>query len=156
MNPAGQVPVARMPGRSALDQSNAIMLFIAEGEDSDLIPNNRFKRAQMMSWLFWEQYSHEPAIAVRRFQKAYKNLPDEEIDPLLLPKGYAALQRMEDQLTDNACMVENDLTLADIALLAYTRVSHEGGYDLTPYPNVIKWIAQTEDALGIPHAREGL
>ena len=132
------------------------MLFIAEGEDSDLIPNNRFKRAQMMGWLFWEQYSHETAIAVRRFRKSALNLPDDEIDPSLLPKGYAALQRMEDQLVDNACIVGDDLTLADIALVAYTRVAHEGGFDLAPYPRVIKWIEQTEDALGIPHAREGL
>ena len=156
MSPAGQVPVLRVPARGALDQSNAIILFIAEGEDSDLIPNNRFKRAQMMGWLFWEQYSHETAIAVRRFQKTYLNLPDEEIDPALLTKGYAALQRMEDQLADNACIVGDDLTLADIALVAYTRVAHEGGFDLAPYPRVIKWIEQTEDALGIPHAREGL
>ena len=156
MSPAGQVPVLRVPGRGAIDQSNAIMLFIAEGEDSDLIPNNRFKRAQMMGWLFWEQYSHETAIAVRRFRKSALNLPDDEIDPSLLPKGYTALQRMEDQLADNACIVGDDLTLADIALVAYTRVAHEGGFDLAPYPRVIKWIEQTEDALGIPHAREGL
>ena len=156
MSPAGQVPVLRVPARGAIDQSNAIMLFIAEGEDSDLIPNNRFKRAQMMGWLFWEQYSHETAIAVRRFRKSALNLPDDEIDPSLLPKGYAALQRMEDQLADNACIVGDDLTLADIALVAYTRVAHEGGFDLAPYPRVIKWIEQTEDALGIPHAREGL
>ena len=156
MSPAGQVPVMRVPGRSAIDQSNAIMMFIAEGEDSALIPNNRFKRAQMMGWLFWEQYSHETAIAVRRFKKAYQGLSDDEIDPALLTKGYAALQRMEDQLADNACIVGDALTLADIALVAYTRVAHEGGFDLAPYPRVIKWIEQTEDVLGIPHAREGL
>ena len=156
ISPAGQVPVARVPGREPVDQSNAIMLFIAEGEASDLIPNNRFVRAQMMSWLFWEQYNHESSIAVRRFRKAYQNLPDEDIDPALLINGYAALQRMEDQLSENACIVGDNLTLADIALVAYTRVAHEGGYDLSPYPNVIKWIQQTEDALGIPHAREGL
>lgn len=156
MSPAGQVPVMRVPGRSAIDQSNAIMMFIAEGEDSDLIPNNRFKRAQMMGWLFWEQYSHETAIAVRRFKKAYQGLSDDELDPALLTKGYAALQRMEDQLADNACIVGDTLTLADIALVAYTRVAHEGGFDLAPYPRVIKWIEQTEDALDIPHAREEL
>jgi len=156
MNPAGQVPVMRVPARGAIGQSNAIMMFIAEGEDSDLIPNNRFLRAEMMGWLFWEQYSHETAIAVRRFRKAYQNLPDEEIDPALLTKGYAALQRMEDQLSESACFVGDNLTLADIALVAYTRVAHEGGFDLSAYPRVIKWIEQTEDALSIPHAREGL
>ena len=156
INPAGQVPVLRVPGRGAVDQSNAIMLFIAEGEDSDLIPNNRFKRAEMMSWLFWEQYSHETAIAVRRFKKAYQNLSDDEIDPALLTKGYAALQRMEDQLEGQDWICGGALTLADIALVAYTRVAHEGGFELSSYPRVVKWIEQTEDALSIPHAREGL
>lgn len=156
LNPAGQVPVLSVPARGAVTQSNAIMLFIAEGEDSDLIPNNRFKRSQMMSWLFWEQYDHESAIAVRRFRKHYLGLPDAKIDPALLTRGYAALQRMEDQLGDNACIVGDDLTLADIGLVAYTRVAHQGGYDLTPYPRVIKWVGQTEDAIGIPHAREEL
>ena len=156
INPAGQVPVLRVPGRGAIDQSNAIMMFIAEGEDSDLIPNNRFKRAEMMGWLFWEQYSHETAIAVRRFKKAYQNLSDDEIDPALLTKGYAALQRMEDQLEGQDWICGGALTLADIALVAYTRVAHEGGFELSSYPRVVKWIEQTEDALSIPHAREGL
>ena len=156
INPAGQVPVLRVPGRGAVDQSNAIMLFIAEGEDSDLIPNNRFKRAEMMSWLFWEQYSHETAIAVRRFKKAYQNLSDDEIDPALLTKGYAALQRMEDQLEGQDWICGGALTLADIALVAYTRVAHEGGFELAPYPRVLEWITRTEIALNIPHAREGI
>lgn len=156
MSRAGQVPVARVPGRGAIDQSNAIMLFIAEGEDSALIPNNRYERGLMMSWLFWEQYNHESSIAVRRFRKAYLGLPDEKIDPALLTKGYAALQHMEDQLADQPFMAGGKMTLADIALVAYTRVAHEGGYDLATYPRVIKWIEHIEDALGIPHAREGL
>jgi len=156
MNPAGQVPVARVPGRGAIDQSNAIMLFIAEGEASALIPNNRFERGQMMSWLFWEQYNHESSIAVRRFRKAYLGLPDEEIDPALLTKGHAALGHMENQLADQPYIAGSKMTLADIALVAYTRVAHEGGYDLTAYRRVLKWIEHIEDALGIPHAREGL
>ena len=156
MSPAGQVPVLRVPGRGAIDQSNAIMMFIAEGEDSDLIPNNRFKRAEMMGWLFWEQYSHETAIAVRRFKKAYQNLSDDEIDPALLTKGYAALQRMEDQLEGQDWICGGALTLADIALVAYTRVAHEGGFELAPYPRVLEWITRTEIALNIPHAREGI
>lgn len=156
MSPGGQVPVMRVPARGAVDQSNAIMMFIAEGEGSDLIPNNRFLRGQMMSWLFWEQYSHETAIAVRRFRKAYQKLSDDEIDPALLTKGYAALQRMEDQLAGTAFIVGDKLTLADIALVAYTRVAHEGGFDLAAYPRVIQWVADTETVLKIPHAREGL
>lgn len=156
MSPAGQVPVLRVPGRGAIDQSNAIMMFIAEGEDSDLIPNNRFKRAEMMGWLFWEQYSHETAIAVRTFKKVHQKLSDDEIDPMLLTKGYAALQRMEDQLGHGTCIVGDALTLADIALVAYTRGAHRGGFDLSPYPRVLEWITRTEIALNIPHAREGI
>ena len=156
MSPAGQVPVLRVVAGGSVDQSNAIMLYFAEGTDSDLIPNNRLKRAEMMSWLFWEQYSHEPAIAVRRFRKAYLGLPDEEIDPELFTKGYAALQRMENQLDGQDWLCGSRMTLADIALVAYTRVAHEGGFDLTPYPNVTEWIEQTEDALGISHARKEL
>ena len=156
INPAGQVPVLRVPARGAIDQSNAIMMFIAEGEDSDLIPNNRFKRAQMMGWLFWEQYSHETAIAVRRFRKSALNLPDDEIDPSLLPKGYAALQHMEDQLDGQDWICGDAMTLADIALVAYTRVAHEGGFELAPYPRVIDWITTTETALNISHARDGV
>jgi len=156
MSPSGQVPVARVPRRGPIDQSNAIILFIAEGEDSALIPNNRYERGQMMSWLFWEQYNHESSIAVRRFRKLYLGLPDEEIDPALLTKGYAALQHMEDQLAHQPFIAGGKMTLADIALVAYTRVAHEGGYDLATYPHVLKWIEQIEDALNIPHAREGL
>jgi len=156
LNPNGQVPVLRVPAGGAIDQSNAIMLYLAEGTDSQLIPNNRLRRAEMMSWLFWEQYNHETSIAVRRFRKAYLGLPDEEIDPDLLPKGHAALGRMEDQLAGQNWMCGSDMTLADIALVAYTRVAHEGGFDLANYQGVIDWIARTETALNIPHAREGI
>ena len=78
LNPAGQVPLARWPDGRALPQSNAIMLYLAEEAGSDLVPSDTFRRAQMMSWLFWEQYSHETAIAVRRFQKHYLNTPDDQ------------------------------------------------------------------------------
>jgi len=156
MSRSGQVPVARVPGRGAIDQSNAILLFIAEGEGSDLIPNNRYERGQMMSWLFWEQYNHEASIAVRRFRKAYLGLPDDEIDPQLLAKGYSALQRMETTLCGQDWICGTRMTLADIALVAYTRVAHEGGFDLAGFAQIAEWISRTETALNIPHAREGL
>ena len=154
LNPAGQVPLARWPDGRALPQSNAIMLYLAEEGGSDLVPSDTFPRAQMMSWLFWEQYSHETAIAVRRFQKHYLNTPDDQIDPQLMAKGRRALGVMELQLTYTDWIVGEAMTLADIALVAYTRVAHEGGFDLSEFPSVERWVSRTEAALNIPHAKE--
>ncbi|MBG68090.1 glutathione S-transferase family protein [Hyphomonas sp.] len=154
LNPAGQVPLARWPDGRALPQSNAIMLYLAEEAGSDLVPSDMFRRAQMMSWLFWEQYSHETAIAVRRFQKHYLNTPDDQIDPQLMAKGRRALGVMELQLTYTDWLVGDAMTLADIALVAYTRVAHEGGFDLSDFPSVERWVSRTEVALNIPHAKE--
>ena len=152
LNPVGQVPLARWPDGRALPQSNAIMLYLADG--SDLIPSDPFKRAQMNSWLFWEQYSHETAIAVRRFKKLYLNLPDEEIDPELMAKGRRALGVMELQLTFSEWLVGDGLTCADIALVAYTRLAHEGGFDLSEFPAVHSWVQRVERELNLEHAHE--
>lgn len=150
LNPVGQVPIARWPDGRVLPQSNAIMLYLAEG--SDLIPEDAFQRAQMNSWLFWEQYSHETSIAVRRFKKHYLKLPDSEIDPQLMIKGRRALGVMEMQLTWTDWLVGEAMTCADIALVAYTRVAHEGGFDLAQFPNVERWVSRVEGALSIGHA----
>jgi glutathione S-transferase len=154
VNSAGQVPLARWPDGRALPQSNAIMLYLAEEAGSELVPADPFRKAQMMSWLFWEQYSHETAIAVRRFHKHYLKTPDDQIDPQLLAKGRRALGVMELQLTYTDWLVGDAMTLADIALVAYTRVAHEGGFDLSEFPSVERWVSRTEAALGIPHAKE--
>lgn len=154
MNPVGQVPLARWPDGRVLPQSNAIMLYLAEEAGSDLVPSDAFGRAQMMSWLFWEQYSHETAIAVRRFQKHYLKKPDDEIDPALMAKGRRALGVMELQLTYTEWLVGDAITLADIALVAYTRLAHEGGFDLSEFPAVERWVSRTEAAIGVSHARE--
>ena len=157
VNPVGQVPLARWPDGRVLPQSNAIMLYIAEQAGSDLIPSDPFRKAQMNSWLFWEQYSHETAIAVRRFHKHYLKKSDDEIDPNLLAKGRRALGVMELQLTYTDWMVGESMTCADIALLAYTRLAHEGGFDLSEFPAVERWVSRAESEIGIPHAmpREG-
>ena len=154
VNPAGQVPLARWPDGRALPQSNSIMLYLAEDAGSELIPADSFKKAQMMSWLFWEQYSHETAIAVRRFQKHYLKTPEDQIDPQLMARGRRALGVMELQLTYTDWLVGDAMTLADIALVAYTRVAHEGGFDLSEFPSVERWVSRTEAALNIPHAKE--
>ena len=156
LNPVGQVPIARWPDGRVLPQSNAIMLYLAEG--SNLVPESAFERAQMNSWLFWEQYSHETSIAVRRFKKHYLKLPDEEIDPQLMVKGRRALGVMNMQLTWTDWLVGETLTCADIALVAYTRVAHQGGFDVAEFPNVERWVSRVEGALSIGHAmpKEGV
>ena len=153
MNPAGQVPLARWPDGRVLPQSNAIMLYLAETGGSDLVPGDAFRRAQMMSWLFWEQYSHEPYIAVRRSLKL-RGASEDELDPNLLARGRRALGVMELQLTYTDFLVGDGLTLADIALVAYTRWAGEGGFDLSEFPAVQRWVFRTEAALGLPHALE--
>ncbi|MDZ4759788.1 MAG: glutathione S-transferase family protein [Alphaproteobacteria bacterium] len=155
MNPSGQAPVLRMPDGRILPQSNAIILYLAETTPGhELIPADAFQRALMFSWLFWEQYSHEPYIAVRRFRVMFQNLGEDEIDPQLLARGRRALGVMEMHLTSNDYFVGPAMTLADIALVAYTRVAHEGGFDLSEFPSVQRWVARIETDLGIGHARK--
>ena len=151
MNPAGQVPLAVFAGNGPLAQSNAIMLYMAEG--SDLIPTDAFERAKMYEWLFWEQYSHEPAVAVLRFHKHYLKKPDAEIDPALPGKCDRVLTLMNNHLAGGHYFVGEKLSLADIALVAYTRFSHEAGIDLAQYPNVVAWVRRIEDDLNIEHAQ---
>jgi glutathione S-transferase len=149
LNPAGQVPLAVFADTGPLAQSNAIMLHLAEG--SDLIPADAWDRAKMYEWLFWEQYSHEPIIAVRRFHKHYLKKPDAEIDPTLMPRGEKVLALMDDHLAQRQYFVGDRLSLADIALVAYTRFAHEGGYVLPPH--VRAWVHRVETDLNIAHAQ---
>ena len=149
MNPAGQVPVVRFADNQVLAQSNAIILYLAEG--SDLVPVDAFERAQMYQWLFWEQYSHEPALAVLRFQKFYLKKPDGEIDPNLRPRCQRVLSLMDEHLEGRGYFVGRKLSLADIALVAYTRVSHQADIDLNQYSNVAAWVRRIEDELKIEH-----
>jgi glutathione S-transferase len=147
LNPAGQVPLVILPDGRALAQSNAIIIHLAEG--SDLIPADAYDRAKMFEWLFWEQYSHEPYVAVARFQMAYLGTPREALDPKLVERGRAALRRLEDGLEETQFLVGDSVSLADVSLVAYTRVAHEGGFDLADFPRVIAWVARVEAALGI-------
>jgi glutathione S-transferase len=151
-NPAGQVPCIVFEDGRVLAQSAAIILYLAETAGSDLVPTDPFERAKMLEWMFWEQYSHETAIAVRRFHLSYLKKPEDQIDPNLLPKGRRALGRMELALLDRDFLLGAKLSLADVALVAYTRVAHEGGYDLNEFPAVKSWVARVERALGLPHA----
>jgi glutathione S-transferase len=145
LNPAGQVPVVRFSDNGALAQSNAIILHLAWG--SDLIPADPFARALMFQWLFWEQYTHEPAIAVLRFQKLYLKKSDDEIGPALPAKVARVLSLMEDHLGGKTYFVAEKLSLADISLVAYTRFARDAGIDLAAYPNVRRWVRRIEDDL---------
>ena len=147
MNPAGQVPVVRFADSGVLAQSNAIMLHLAWG--TDLIPADPFERAQMFQWLFWEQYSHETAIAVLRFQRFYLKKKDSEIDPALPVKCGKVLTVMNDHLSGGEYFVGEKLSLADIALVAYTRFSHQADIDLMRYPHVLAWVRRVEHDLKI-------
>ncbi len=151
LNPSGQVPLAVFAGSGPLAQSNAIMLYLAEG--SDLIPSDAFERALMYQWLFWEQYNHEPAIAVLRFHKHYLKKTNDQIDPALSGKCASVLTQMNNHLAGGSYFVGEKISLADIALVAYTRFSHEAGIDLAQYPNVAAWVRRVEDDLNIEHAQ---
>jgi glutathione S-transferase len=146
MNPAGQVPTVVLDDGRPLAQSNAIILHLAEG--SDLIPADRYERAKMLEWMFWEQYSHEPCVAVARFQVKYLGRPPSELDPNLVKKSQAALDFLEQSLVGDF-LVGGQVSLADVALVAYTRLAPEGGFDLSGTPRIVAWIGRVEQALGI-------
>ena len=150
LNPAGQVPVVRFADNGVLAQSNAIILHLAQ--NTDLIPADPWDRALMFQWLFWEQYSHEPALAVLRFHRHYLKKPDSEIDPSLLPRSERVLTIMNDHLSQRRYFVSERISLADIALVAYTRFSHQAGIDLARWPHVQGWVARIEDDLNIEHS----
>jgi glutathione S-transferase len=150
LNGAGQVPTVVLDDGRALAQSNAIIRYLARG--SDLIPDDAFAAAKMDEWLFWEQYSHEPYLAVCRFQMRYLGKPASDLDPDKVRRGYAALARMEHQLAGTRFLLGEKISLADVALLAYTRVAHEGGFHLDGYASLRRWIGECERALGLKPA----
>ena len=147
LNPSGQVPTLVLEDGRVLAQSNAILLHLAEG--TRWTPADAFERAKMFEWLFWEQYSHEPYIAVARFQRVLAGKRTDEIEPRLMERGHAALARMEAALADRDWLVGEGPTLADLALVAYTRVAPEGDFDLAAYPAVVAWVGRVEAVFGI-------
>ena len=147
LNPVGKIPLVVFDDGRTLSESNAIIACLAEG--STLVPRDAFERAVMLQWMFWEQYSHEPYIAVRRFQMRYLGKKPEELDPRLLERGEAALAIIERRLGESAFLAGETLSLADVSLLAYTRLAPEGGFDLAPFPKLRDWIARVETALGV-------
>ena len=142
-NPAGQIPLLELGGGRTIAESNAILYFLAEG--TPYWPKNAFDQAKVLQWMFFEQYKHEPAIAVARFIRTY--FPQERAAelPALMTKGTAALDIMEAHLADNNWFTAGGRTIADIALYAYTHVAHEGGFTLSDYPNITIWMDRVSD-----------
>jgi glutathione S-transferase len=139
LNPALRVPTLVLDDGRPLAESNAILCYFAEG--TPYLPEDRYERAQVLQWLFFEQYSHEPNIAVVRFWVAYSGAPPPQPDVEAKRRGgYAALDAMERHLSGREFHVGEQFTIADISLYAYTHVAHEGGFDLEGYPGIRAWL----------------
>jgi glutathione S-transferase len=143
--PQGQVPAVDFEDGRTLAQSNGIIRYLARG--SALLPEDAYTQARIDEWLFWEQYSHEPYIAVLRFHMRYLGKTRDQCEPWRIERGEKALDFMESRITARDYYVGGTVTIADIALLAYTRLAHEGGFDLSGRPGIRKWIARCEGAL---------
>ena len=137
MNANGKVPLLQIDDHTWLAESNAIICYLADG--TELWPGDRLTRAQALQWLFFEQYSHEPYIAVARFIRVFVRNSDDPRLPDLLKRGYQALAVMEQHLATRPFFVADRLTIADIALFAYTHKAEEGGFDLGDYPHLRAW-----------------
>ena len=139
-NPNGKIPVLELDDGSYLAESNAILNYLAAG--STLLPEDRFERARVLQWQFFEQYSHEPYIAVARYIAKYLGLPEERKAEYAAKQlgGHKALAVMEQQLSKTPYLVGQRLTIADISLYCYTHVAHEGGFDLSTYPSIKAWL----------------
>ena len=144
-SPQGQVPIIELDDGRVLGQSNAIIRYLAH--DTTLLPLGTFDAAKVDEALFWEQYSHEPYIAVSRFQMLYDGKAIHERDDWRVERGESALNQMNTHLSTRDYWTDSGFSIADIALLAYTRVSSEGGFDLASRPHVQRWIAQCEATL---------
>lgn len=138
INPHGQVPVVQFDDGRRLAQSNAILRFLSRG--STLLPDDPFTQAKIDEWLFWEQYSHEPYIAVCRFHMHYLNKPKDSREAWRVERGETALDTMDKHLSKHDWLVGDGMTIADISLFAYTSVADEGGFDLAARPAIQAWI----------------
>ena len=148
-------PMARIPGVEFSDgrrlaESNAIIRYLARG--SALLPDGGFAQAKVDEWLFWEQYSHEPYVAVCRFHMVYLGRAKDAREAWRVERGETALELMDRSLSGRNWLTGETMTIADIALLPYTRLAHEGGFDLSSRGNVRAWIGRCETAVGLSTA----
>lgn len=150
INPLAQIPAVEFEDGRCLAQSNAILRYLASG--SDLLPSEPFIQAKIDEMLFWEQYSHEPYIAVCRFDMVYRGKSVDERDAWRVERGENALDFMQEHLSERQYLVMDHFSIADIALLAYTRLAPEGGFDLGPRSHLRQWIRRCEHELELTAA----
>ena len=141
-NPNGKIPLLELDNGRTLWESNAILNYLAQG--SEFLPTDHFDRAKVLQWQFFEQYSHEPYIAVARFIAKYLGLPEDRKAEYEAKQkgGHKALAVMESQLAQTPYLIGERLTIADISLYGYTHVAQEGGFDLSKYPAIGAWLAK--------------
>ena len=147
-SPNGKIPLLELDDGRVLSESNAIMHYIAF--NTSLVPSSPYQSSKLLQWQFFEQYSHEPYIAVARYINVYLGLPAEkkaEYDAKQAG-GYRALAVMEHQLSSTPFLLGDTISLADISLFAYTHVAHEGGFDLSAYRAIRNWIQLVKDQKG--------
>ena len=143
-NPNGRIPLLELEDGAYLAESNAIQFYLASG--TPLLPDDALARARVLQWMFFEQYSHEPYIAVVRFWLHAGLTAGKEAEiKVRRQRGYQALAVMEDHLSANEFFVAPRYTIADIALYAYTHVAPQGGFDLSPYPALRAWLARVQE-----------
>jgi glutathione S-transferase len=140
LNPARRVPTLVLDDGRPLAESNAILWYLGDG--TAYVPGDLYERAQVLQWQFFEQYQHEPSIAVVRFLVAFSGEAEKHGERIReqTASGYVALDAMERHLAGHTYLVAERYTIADISLYAYTHVAHEGGFDLSPYPAIRAWL----------------
>ena len=143
-NPNGKIPLLEIASDKFLAESNAILYYLSQG--TDYFPQDNYAQAQVMQWLFFEQYSHEPNIATARYWISILKQPEQYQEQLTHKQrlGYAALNVMETHLSTHDFFVGGNYTIADIGLYAYTHVAAEGGFDLTKFPAILAWFKRIE------------
>jgi glutathione S-transferase len=147
-NPAARIPILRLDDGTHLAESNAILWYLGEG--TPFVPSSRLDRARALQWMFFEQYSHEPYVAVARYWLVVQGRDPGEISDLahLHERGYAALDGMERHLTNESFLVGDSYTVADISLYAYTHLAGTGGFELERYPAIVAWLARVAQQPG--------
>jgi len=148
LNPALRVPTLVLDDGRPLPESNAILWYLGDG--TEYVPTDPYKRAQVLAWQFFEQYQHEPNIAVARFWLAYSGTPERFTDdlPAKMEAGYVALDAMERHLNGREFLVGDQYSIADISLYAYTHVAHEGGFILDRFPVIRRWLDSVASQAG--------
>ena len=143
-NPNGKIPLLEIEPNKFISESNAIIYYLSQG--TEYFPQDKYQQAQVMQWLFFEQFSHEPNIARPRYWISVLQQPDKYREQIKQKQelGYAALEVMEQHLKNHDFLVADKYTIADIGLYGYTHVAEEGGFDLTRFPAILAWFKRVK------------